>query len=182
MPLTIDKLRIGMQVRHPGHGLGVVKALTEYTADIAFEDAPRTVAPATSELELAEPSAEITELHVPLANLIRETAQAVVDALGLEKSDVVVEGIASRWERGRLILEPADTSLQSKEVPLETFFHKIVMIRNNLRVLEQKINASEKLADADKFDLEQYITRCYGSLTTFNVLFKNKEDQFRTGS
>ncbi|HEY1583785.1 MAG TPA: hypothetical protein VGF73_11875 [Chthoniobacterales bacterium] len=104
----------------------------------------------------------------------------MVDALGLEKSDQLVEGLATRWQRGTLALQSADTSLQAKEVPLETFFHKIVMIRNNLRVLEQKVNANEKLSDADKFDLQQYITRCYGSLTTFNVLFKNKQDQFGT--
>ena len=134
-------------------------------------------------MTLSEPAAQISDLQVPLDSLIRDTAQAVVDALGLErKDDKAVEGLANRWQKGTLVMQSADSSLQPKEVPLETFFHKIVMIRNNLRVLEQKVNAHEKLSDADKFDLHQYITRCYGSLTTFNILFKNKEDQFKGGS
>src|SRR6476619_4479740 len=89
---------------------------------------------------------------MPLANLIRDTAHAMVEALGLEQKDVVVEGLATRWQKGTLVMQPADSSLQPTEVPLETFFHKIVMIRSNLRVLEQKVNASDKLSDADKFD------------------------------
>jgi hypothetical protein len=182
MALTIDNLRIGMRVSHPRYGVGVVKALTQHTADITFDDAPRTLDPAGSELVSAEPSVTLRELDVPLDSLIRDVAQSVVDALGFEKGDQLVEGLANRWQKGTLVIQSADTSLQPKEVPLETFFHKIVMIRNNLRVLEQKVNANDKLSDADKFDLQQYITRCYGSLTTFNVLFKNKEDQFKTGS
>src|SRR5947209_12292098 len=179
--MNIGTLHIGMKVRHPQYGVGVVRSLTEQTAEISFDDAPRTVAPDSSDLQPAESTATLSELQMPLTSLIRETAQAVVDALGLEQKDVVVEGLASRWQTGMLVMRPADSSLQPKEVPIETFFHKIVMIRNNLRVLEQKVNASEKLSDADKFDLQQYITRCYGSLTTFNILFKNKEDQFRSG-
>ena len=180
MALTIDNLHIGMQVRHPRYGAGTVKALTEHTADISFDDAPRTLDPASAELEPAEAIASVRELQVPLASFIRDTAHAVVNTLGLERSDDVVEELASRWQQGTLLLQPADSSLQPKEVPLETFFHKIVMIRNNLRVLEQKVNANAKLSEADKFEMQQYVTRCYGSLTTFNVLFKNKEDQFST--
>ena len=171
-----------MQVRHPQYGVGTVRSLTEHTAEIAFDDAPRTVAPASSGLEPAETTATVSELKIPLANLIRDTALAVVEALGLEQKDTVVEGLATRWQRGTLVMQSADTSLQPKEVPLETFFHKIVMIRNNLRVLEQKINASDKLSDADKFEMQQYITKSYGSMTTFNVLFKDKNDQFNSGN
>jgi len=169
-----------MKVRHPQYGVGVVKSLAGQTAEIAFDDGQRTIAPASSELQTAEPTATLSELQMPLAKLISDTAHAVVEALGLEPKDALVEGLASRWQKGTLIMQPSDSSLQPKEVPLETFFHKIVMIRNNLRVLEQKVNATDKLSEADKFDLQQYITRCYGSLTTFNILFKNKDDQFRT--
>src|SRR3984893_5416404 len=180
--VNIETLHIGMKVRHPQYGVGTVRSLTEHTAEIAFDDAPRTVAPASSDLEPAKATATLSELQLPLANLIRDTARVVVEALGLEQKHVVVEGLANRWQRGTVVMQSADSGLQPKEVPLETFFHKIVMIRNNLRVLEQKVNASDKLSDADKFDLQQYITRCYGSLTTFNILFKNKDDQFRTGA
>ncbi|MGZ5025506.1 MAG: hypothetical protein ACXWBS_11640 [Chthoniobacterales bacterium] len=169
-----------MKVLHPRYGVGVVRSLTEHTAEIAFDDAPRTIAPNSSELTSAEPTATLNDQQVPLEALVRQVAEATVEALGLEKRDAIVEGLANRWQRGTLVMQSSDSSLQPKEVPLETFFHKIVMIRNNLRVLEQKVNASEKLSDADKFDLQQYITRCYGSLTTFNILFKNKEDQFVT--
>ena len=180
--MKIETLHIGMKVRHPQYGVGTVKSLSEQTAEIVFDDAQLTIAPGSSDLQPAEATATLSEVQMPLANLIRDTAHAVVEALGLEQKDVIVEGLASRWQRGTLFMQPADTSLQPKEVPLETFFHKIVMIRNNLRVLEQKVNASDKLSEADKFDLQQYITRCYGSLTTFNILFKNKEDQFRTSA
>jgi hypothetical protein len=99
----------------------------------------------------------------------------------LEKPDTEIQKLGIRWHKGRMVLHPADASLQAKEVPLEVFFHKIVMIRNNLRVLEQRINAHEKLSDADKVELQQYVTRSYGSLTTFNILFRDKEDQFSGG-
>ena len=86
--------------------------------------------------------------------------------------------IADKWKGGTLTFTPKDTSLSSKEIPIDTFFHKIVMLRDRIRVMEQKINASKTLDDQDKIDLQQYITRIYGSLTTFNVLFKLKSDHF----
>jgi hypothetical protein len=180
--MNIETLHIGMKVRHPQYGIGVVKSLTGQTAEITFDDTDRTISPGSSDLQPAEPTASLSELQMPLAKLISDTAHAVVEALGLEPHDALIEGLGSRWEKGTLFMQPADSSLQPKEVPLETFFHKIVLIRNNLRVLEQKVNANDKLSEADKIELQQYITRCYGSLTTFNILFKTKEDQFRTST
>jgi hypothetical protein len=99
----------------------------------------------------------------------------------LERYNAVTDKvpIAEKWQEGTLILQPANADLKAKEIPVETFFHKIVMLRDRLRVLEQHINSHPKLSDADKVDFQQYITRCYGSLTTFNVMFKNKEDYFK---
>ena len=85
--------------------------------------------------------------------------------------------MAEKWKGGKLILEPS-TNIQSKEIPIDTFFHKIVMVRDRIRVMEQKINSSKNLDDQEKIDLQQYITRIYGNFTTFNVLFQNKLDYF----
>jgi hypothetical protein len=86
--------------------------------------------------------------------------------------------IGDKWIKGMMLLQPADKTLKPKEIPIDDFFHKIVMLRDRLRVLEQNINSNKKLTDEDKENIQQYITRCYGSLTTFNVLFKNKEHWF----
>jgi len=176
--MKIEALHIGMNVRHPQYGLGVVKVISEVTADILFPDGKRTVAPEAAGLEAAEPQAALSGLTVPLKQFVETTLSATLKQLGLEKPNTVVDQLGLRWHGGRAVLHPADPALQTKEVPLETFFHKVVMVRNNLRVLEQKINAHEKLSDGEKVEMQQYITRCYGSLTTFNVLFKEKEDQF----
>src|SRR6266550_9382094 len=100
--MKIDRLHIGMKVRHPQYGVGTVRSLTEQTAEIAFDDASRTIAPASSDLQPAEATATLNELQMPLAKLIRDTAHAVVEALGLEPKDAVVEDLATRWQRGTL--------------------------------------------------------------------------------
>lgn len=176
--MKITDMRIGMQVCHVQYGVGVVKLLNEHLADVRFDSGVHTVDPATSGLEPAEATAAVSGLSVPLGAFIERTVGAALDQLGFEKPDAVVDKLGARWHGGKAVLHPADPTLATKEVPLEVFFHKIVMVRNNLRVLEQKINAHEKLSDGEKVEMQQYITRSYGSLTTFNVLFKEKEEQF----
>lgn len=176
--MKIEALHVGMKVRHPQYGVGVVKTISETTADIMFDDAKRIVAPETAGLEPAEPQANVSGLSLPLKQFVEETLEIAVQKLGLERPDAEAGKLGQRWHNGRLVLHPSDPALQTKEVPLEVFFHKIVMLRNNLRVLEQKINAHEKLSEAEKVEMQQYITKSYGSLTTFNVLFREKEDQF----
>jgi hypothetical protein len=86
--------------------------------------------------------------------------------------------LGEKWRGGMLVLHSGDKSIKPKEVPIDIFFHKIVMARDRLRVLEQQINGHKGLSDEDKVNLQQYITRIYGSFTTFNVLFRNKEQWF----
>ena len=176
--MKISALTIGMKVRHPQYGEGVVKTIGEHTAEIVFADGRKTVEPDSSGLAPSDAQAAITGLELPLELLIDRVLANAISRLGLEKPDTEVQNLAAKWHGGKIVMHPADATLQTKEVPIEVFFHKIVMMRNNLRVLEQKINAHDKLTDAEKVDLQQYITRSYGSMTTFNLLFRNKEDQF----
>jgi hypothetical protein len=176
--MKIQSIHIGMKVRHAQYGEGVVKNISEHTVDVIFEDGKRILEPEASGLKAVGTQAEITDMEMPLPILIQQVVAAAIAELGLEKPAGDVEKLGVRWHGGKLVLHPGDPALQTKEVPLEVFFHKIVMIRNNLRVLEQKINAHPTLTDADKVEMQQYITRSYGSMTTFNMLFRQKEDQF----
>lgn len=112
--------------------------------------------------------------HTVEENELKSLIRSVVR----EELERIQAPISEKWTGGKLILRPGKPGLQEKEIPVDAFFHKIVMLRDRLRVLEQQINSNEKLTDAEKVQLQQYITRCYGSLTTFNVLFKEKEDYF----
>jgi hypothetical protein len=176
--MKMEALHINMRVRHPQYGLGTVKTISEKVAEIRFEDAQRTIDPEVSGVSPAEPTATMSSLDVPLKQFVDSTLESLLARLGYEKPDAVVEQLGTRWHKGKMVLHPSDPTLQTKEVPLEVFFHKIVGLRNQLRVLEQKINGHPSLTDGEKVEMQQYISRSYGSLTTFNLLFKNKEDQF----
>ncbi len=166
---------IGTKVEHPKYGVGVIiDDSDEYSYTLYFKEHGEKEISKTFDgyvlLKLVEKDANaisIDQMKSLLENIIEPLTEPLEDCK-----------IAEKWQGGNLILQPQNTSLQSKEIPIETFFHKIVMTRDRLRVMEQKINAS-KLTDADKVELQQYITRIYGSLTTFNVLFRFKEDQFK---
>lgn len=173
-------MRIGMRVRSQFHGDGEVRELTENTAKVLFAEGMKTVVPDSGTLEPAEPQVTVTGGAEPLSDWIRDIVSQAVDELGIAPPEDVSVELGKKWDGGELVLRPNDPTLQVKEIPIETFFHKIVMMRNNLRVLEQKVNGHASLSDGEKVELQQYITRCYGSMTSFNILFRDKASQFST--
>ncbi len=178
--MKIVDLRPGLQVLHPQYGLGDVKLLTEKTAEILFNEGRKTLTEdLVAELKPAEPRARLEGLEKPLRDLIAEVVEATTEKLNLVlDKDEFSPQLAPRWVGGKIIIYPNDPALVNKEVELEVFFRKIVLVRDYLRVLEQKINSHPKLNDAERVELQYYITKSYGSLTTFNLLFKEKEQTF----
>jgi hypothetical protein len=143
---------------------------------IPERSAPRPMQ-ATSRPE-ARATSDTAEPQRTIADLGPDELVAALRSL-LEASGAMPPSrIGTKWEGGTVVLKPGREGLQEKEIPIDVFFKKVVMIRDRLRVLEQHVNANDKLSDADKLGLQQYITRCYGSLTTFNVLFDSREDWF----
>jgi hypothetical protein len=164
---------IGSRVRHAKFGAGVVIQVWPDNYEIVFMDyGLKQIIHGADQLEVIEFCSQDTD-QISFAKVERLLVKI------LRKFSDVQETVplAEKWNGGKMILQPGMAGLQSKEVPVETFFHKIVMVRDRLRVMEQRVNAS-KLSDEEKFDIQQYITRIYGSLTTFNVLFADKEDYF----
>ncbi|MEQ1555021.1 MAG: hypothetical protein ABL929_12620 [Ferruginibacter sp.] len=167
-------LGIGTRLQHTMHGQGVIVGVRYATYLISFIDFGIK---------------EIEKNDTKLENIIAENVTVEVETTAeVEKSllqilrqwsDVSeVVPLGDKWNGGTILLQTADKTLKPKEISIDDFFHKIVMLRDRLRVLEQNINSHKKLSDEDKVNIQQYITRCYGSLTTFNVLFKNKEQWF----
>lgn len=167
-------LGIGTRLQHTLYGPGVIVGIRYATYLISFinhgikeidktDDKPDEIIPENVTLEIETYS---------------EVERSLLKILRLWGGITENVPLGDKWIKGTMLLQPADKSLKPKEIPVEDFFHKIVMLRDRLRVLEQSINSHKKLTDEDKVNLQQYITRCYGSLTTFNVLFKNKEQWF----
>lgn len=165
-------LGIGSRIDHPEYGKGVVTNVTSQHYWVTFIDNGLETIDLDSDFEVIEATTDdvdtisFFEVESSLVKILKKWSDV---------SEVVP--IADKWKGGTMILQPEDTSLQNKEIPINTFFHKITMVRDRLRVMEQRINSSN-LDEQGKIDLQQYITRIYGSLTTFNVLFKSKSHQF----
>jgi hypothetical protein len=166
-------LGVGSRVSHPAFGKGVIIRLHKVAYDVSF------LTYGIKQVGKDYEGWEIIEAIPANEGLTFNDVEKSLIKVLRSFSDVseVIE-LGDRWEGGTLILRPSDDNLKEKEIPIETFFHKIVMVRDRLRVMEQRINASKNLSDEEKINLQQYITRIYGSLTTFNVLFRYKEDNF----
>jgi hypothetical protein len=162
----------GSRVKHPAFGDGVV-----VTADVAAYQVcfitygMKLVGKDYANWEVIEAIEADDKVS------FSEAERSLIKILKAWSDISEVVPLGDKWDKGTMILKPNDPALKPKEIPIDTFFHKIVMVRDRLRVMEQRINASE-LSDEEKVNLQQYITRIYGSLTTFNILFKNKEDHF----
>lgn len=173
------QLGIGSRVEHPHFGRGVVvdTASEFYIIWFKSQQGTKSISKDYAELKTLEEVAPSEGGGETIT--IADIEQALSNILDQRLHDMQIVPIATRWRKGTMILKPGDPTLQSKEVPIETFFHKIVMVRDKLRVMEQKINAHKVLEEDEKIDLQQYITTAYGSLTTFNVLFKEAHHQFK---
>lgn len=165
-------LGVGSRVKHPAFGDGVVIGAEVVAYRVCFITyGIKLVGKEYSAWEVIEKVAADETVS------FSEAEKSLIKILKIWSDISEVIPLGDKWKNGLMILKPDDASLKPKEIPIDTFFHKIVMVRDRLRVMEQRINASH-LSDDDKVNLQQYITRIYGSLTTFNVLFRNKEDQF----
>jgi hypothetical protein len=166
-------LGIGSRINHSKFGKGVVTNVTSKHYWVTFMESGLETIQLDADYELIER----VEDEVDTISF-SEVEQSLISILRRWSDASSISPIADKWKGGTLVLKPGDVGLSEKEVPIDTFFHKIVMVRDRVRVMEQKINASVNLDDQEKVDLQQYITRIYGSLTTFNILFKNQSDQF----
>lgn len=167
-------LGVGTRLQHTIHGPGVIVSVKYATYLISFiHHGIIEIDKTDDRLEDIQP--ENVSLEVETTSDVEKSLLKILKLWG-NVSEVVKLG--DRWQGGTLVIKAKDENQKPKEIPIEVFFHKIVMARDRLRVLEQNINAHKKLSDEDKVNLQQYITRIYGSFTTFNVLFKNKEQWF----
>lgn len=167
-------LGIGTRLQHTQYGPGVIVGVKFATYLIAFINTGiKEIDKTDTQLEEIIPENVSVEVETQ-----SETEKSLLKILRMWGGITEPVPLGDRWIKGMMLLQPADKSLKPKEIPIEDFFHKIVMLRDRLRVLEQNINSSKTLTDEEKVNIQQYITRCYGSLTTFNVLFRNKEQNF----
>lgn len=168
------QLGIGTRLQHNQLGQGVIVGIRYATYLISF------INHGIKEIDKNDPQLDeiIPENVTEEIETHSEVEKSLLKILRLWGGVTEKVPLGDRWVKGTLLLQPADKTQKAKEIPIEDFFHKIVMLRDRLRVLEQNINSNKKLSDEEKVNIQQYITRCYGSLTTFNVLFKNKEDWF----